>query len=512
MKEKLLVFLGRLGSSLYFRLHLYRAISKFYQFFFERRRESLYQYQDLAELVKTVRTFKWRADTWRQLWDTISHPEHVQWLANNDPRRFVGDCLPEETLVLKKGYETVKIADLKVGDFIMGDGRWVEVKAVVDKGVLPVNKFSLANGSSFCCTADHKLFKVPKDRGYAGDRAEAFEERASEIAPDDDLLTPEEFPAGEVDMDPEEAWVWGLFVADGWIEYDKKGAPFRVAFSGKDGCRKEANKERVKAFFDKREVPVYWADRYLRINSRDWAQKFSVCGRRAPNKKFPTVNVTPRTAAAFLEGVNADADVRDHVLTTTSEQLSAQVRILYRIVGKSCRMTKIYDHGGVGTNPIYRVAPRHEDTRRPFHRVRAIAPSDPCKTVDITVEGGRFYLPESDIIVHNCDDFASYEAQVFTEQFQGSKWQNLTVFGAEILTVMWRGEKYGGHNVCLIKFLDGKSKTFYCYMDYGWPSKIRSTVQEVVKDVMDRYAPTAVSLGWARTETTTLKPLEVSWK
>jgi hypothetical protein len=202
MKEKFLVFLGRLGSSLYFRLHLYRAISKFYQFFFERRRETLYQYRDLAELVSTMRTLKWRADTWRQLWDTISHPEHVQWLANNDPGRFIGDC----------------------------------------------------------------------------------------------------------------------------------------------------------------------------------------------------------------------------------------------------------------------------------------------------------------------DDHASYEAQVFTEQFQGSRWQNLTVFGAEILTVMWRGEKYGGHNVCLIKLLDGESKPFYCYMDYGWPSKIRSTVQEVVKDVMDKYAPTAVSLGWARNETPTLKPLEVSWK
>lgn len=37
----------------------------------------------------------------------------------------------------------------------------------------------------------------------------------------------------------------------------------------------------------------------------------------------------------------------------------------------------------------------------------AIEQLDPCHVYDIETESGRIYLPESDIIVHNCDDYAS---------------------------------------------------------------------------------------------------------
>jgi hypothetical protein len=44
--------------------------------------------------------------------------------------------------------------------------------------------------------------------------------------------------------------------------------------------------------------------------------------------------------------------------------------------------------------------------------VRSIAEAAPAETYDIEVEGHRFYLPETDLIVHNCDDMAALLASL----------------------------------------------------------------------------------------------------
>lgn len=92
-KHKILVWLGRIGFCVYLRCQIYAVWSRIYRWFWERkRRKALPQFQKLGDLVALIRTLKWRADGWRQLGDAISHPEHVQWLADNDPAREVGDC------------------------------------------------------------------------------------------------------------------------------------------------------------------------------------------------------------------------------------------------------------------------------------------------------------------------------------------------------------------------------------------------------------------------------------
>lgn len=76
-----------------FKLGIYRIWSKIYRFIWERnKRLPLKSFLSLEELVAYVGSFKWRADTWRELGDAISSPEHVQWIAENDPKRFIGDC------------------------------------------------------------------------------------------------------------------------------------------------------------------------------------------------------------------------------------------------------------------------------------------------------------------------------------------------------------------------------------------------------------------------------------
>lgn len=66
---------------------------KLYQFLWERsRRAPLRRFSSLKDLVVYVRGLKWRPDTWRELFDAVSHPDAVQWRANNDPKSFIGDC------------------------------------------------------------------------------------------------------------------------------------------------------------------------------------------------------------------------------------------------------------------------------------------------------------------------------------------------------------------------------------------------------------------------------------
>ena len=139
-------------------------------------------------------------------------------------------------------------------------------------------------------------------------------------------------------------------------------------------------------------------------------------------------------------------------------------------------------------------------------------PGSVLSVMDITVEGGRFYLPDSGIIVHNCDEFGVYQAAVVNNELADQpQWSSMGLTGASLLTVMWckTGDEVGrfgglnGHNVCLLTYDDGQ----FAYMDYGWPSKKRATIQEVADDVRTRYAGTFLPIGWAVSNPRSLKVL-----
>ena len=316
-----------------------------------------------------------------------------------------GDCLPNSTLLLGAGYNFISGTDVRVGDVVMGDGRWTRVTQKWDKGILPIIEFRLNNGSTLRCTADHKLFVVPKIGGCAGDRAGAIEVRAGDVQLEDDLLVPEQLPVGRESIESERSWLLGTHVADGWCEYDEAGRAYRVAISAQDGWRKEGNKSRAVAFCEREGLASRWHRKYLAINDPALAQWLAPCGRGAKEKHLPSLDFDEATLRSVLEGLNNDADVRDSVFGTVSERLALQLRVLYRMLGQSTHITRVDDHGGFGSNPIYRVTPRApDDRRRRFARVKAISAGgeEPC--FDIEVDGHRFYLPESDTIVHNCDD------------------------------------------------------------------------------------------------------------
>lgn len=90
--ESFLVWIAQVASRLYIKGGIYKTWSKIYQFIWERQRRPLQKFESLEALVEYVKKLKWRADSWRQLWDAFSAPEHVQWIAETTPDKFIGDC------------------------------------------------------------------------------------------------------------------------------------------------------------------------------------------------------------------------------------------------------------------------------------------------------------------------------------------------------------------------------------------------------------------------------------
>lgn len=101
-------------------------------------------------------------------------------------KRGAGDCLPLSTLVLRDDYEKLPIAALKIGDRIFGDGAWTTVTEVMSTGHKPIMQFSLGNGRTLRCSAEHTLFKE------FGSRME--EVRARDVRMHDQLVMPAVIP------------------------------------------------------------------------------------------------------------------------------------------------------------------------------------------------------------------------------------------------------------------------------------------------------------------------------
>ena len=347
-----------------------------------------------------------------------------------------GDCLPLSTQLLRSDYRIVSLAEIKAGDRIMEDGRWTLVQDKWITGEKPILAFVLNNGSVLRGSPTHKLFL-----------RDGTEIRAKDVGVGDFLQTPQEaLPTAQeqfatAGLTPADfAWLLGVYIADGWHE------EYRFAISGKDGHPKEAQKRRVERMMKAAGIGTRWDKRYIAINDPGLTTLMSVCGGHAPEKRVPRLAITREEIGPLLEGLRADSGTATSgtvVHGTTSPVLALQLRVLYRMLGQSVHIKRVDDHGGLGKNPIYRVTVRKRPEEythghkayRDGARVKAILREPPTVCADITTETGKFWLPESDVMVHNCDDHAimtSVLAMVngFTPKFRitsnyGSSWDHI---------------------------------------------------------------------------------------
>ena len=328
-----------------------------------------------------------------------------------------GDCLPVTTLVLRDDYTVAPIGNLVPGDRIMAEGNFTSVTEHAITGEKPILEFELNNGAVFRCSPEHRLFL-----------RDDTEKRAEEIRPGDLLKTPTAlFPTAESPLNPSKlspsdfAWLLGVYVADGWTDFPRHP---RFSIAGKDGFKKEDQKRRIQSLMESVGISSRWHERYIAVNDRNLTAYMHECGGHAPDKHLPSLQIGAEQVRSLIEGLAADSSTASSgTIThcTTSEILALQIRILYRMLGQSTHIRRWDEHGGLGKNPIYRITvrqpddPNHPNSRKNSARVVAIREADPELCCDITTEAGRFYLPESDIVVHNCEDLACYRVAELRE-------------------------------------------------------------------------------------------------
>jgi len=343
-----------------------------------------------------------------------------------------GDCFAEGTLMLALGHEFVPVEHLKPGMKIWGLDRWSEVQQVTYKGTLSVDYIELNNGGQLKLTGDHHVYvldcrehpmlsedglALPEDRawrapsedkprngnGCSCDLSARDEKRirVSELRRGMVLPTPERIAFGREALDPKRAYVEGLFIADGWAEN------YRFAISGQDNCPKEEQKREVQKICEDLGLHTRWHRKYLAVNDKEWALRMQLMGNGATNKHFLSLDLNEDAALASLVGVMADSGKNTkgegRTFTTTSRLLALQVRVLHKMFGTDCGSRRIENHGGLGSNAIYRLGTR--PTKSMLLRVRSIerdVAELPCW--DIQTDDHRVYLPEHDVTVSQCDD------------------------------------------------------------------------------------------------------------
>jgi len=316
------------------------------------------------------------------------------------------DCLPEGTLIARRPYELVPIEHIQEGDEILGDGDWTRVQKTWVKGERTILGLELNNGSVLRCTPDHKLFCVPKGKDHEG----AVEVRAGGVCVGDDLLQPASIPAGTEEIPRPKAFLLGAYVAEGWA--DKNLASISGIPESK-GVR-----ELAIGAADEMGIPVHEHPRYVTLKCREFAAWLHTAGSHAYNKRLPTIDLDRSTAETVIRamemGDGGRATSGSMVYSTISYELALQYRLLHRMLGRSTHIRRVDEHGGLGSHPIYRVTVRQYSadgsavqSRRPWARVRAIRDAGEAHVYDLATDSGRIYLPECDVVVHNCDDYAS---------------------------------------------------------------------------------------------------------
>lgn len=353
-------------------------------------------------------------------------PLHVEMLRSTDQLiddanagRLACDCFPEGTLLLRDDYTFAQIGSLVPGQRIWGLDRWSTVESVWPKGCLTYDAIKLNNGNWLRLTGDHKVYvaECPRHDGSLAsspcscgmEDRELKRVRVRDLQENMVLLQPERIAFGRAEMDPDRAYVEGLYLSDGWCQTSA------FSISGQDGCPKEEQKREVEQICERLGIATTWYRKHISVRDAGWMRRLSLMGTHAPQKRALSIDLNEGAAGALLRGILADSGKntvkmsKSKTLTTTSHMLMLQSRVLLRMFGIGAGYSYIEDHGGLGTNPIWRLSTRErtDGKRTKFLRVKEIVRNaGEAHCYDITTDDHYVYLPEQDVTVSNCDEYA----------------------------------------------------------------------------------------------------------
>ena len=326
-----------------------------------------------------------------------------------------GDCFPVDTLVLYESGEMGPIGAVEVGDRIYDGERFVEVLKTWDRGHKTIHAMKLNNGSTLALSNNHKVARVPRKNPKSASSASGAygsEERiaVADLRIGDDLLQPRHFTFGSQHLDPDDAFLVGMYLAEGCKTRKHASAEMGsyLSLSGVPG--RKGGREELERILDTRGVAYQKRPRDISIKTSlipILAEMY--LGRTAIDKHLPHLDWDEETVGHILRGLELDSGLatnrKNRVFSSISRTLALQYRVLKRMQGFATGVTRLVDHGGAGNNSIYRVTVRVNDRFRPWARITGIEElpqTQPC--VDIMTTSGKVYLPEADVITYQCDD------------------------------------------------------------------------------------------------------------
>jgi len=377
--------------------------------------QSIYdQYKPKTKQEVLLAVFKQHAKDFNYILDADKYGSIGDFWSNSEETHMTmsDDCLPEDTLLLREDMELIEIKDINVGEKIYGmDGKITKVKNKWEKGKLKVKKIYLSTGSILEATEDHKIFFIDSKVTTPNN---IFVKKVSELREGDVLLRPETLERKfTCDHDVDFLKLIGLYIADGWEIH--KGLDF--AISGKDGFPKEEQKKWVVCYCEANDIPYKWQERYINVKDKELSKMFENFGHGALNKHLTKdlLQLNDDQIEALLEGLKADSAKygNNNVYGTISRKLATQIRLLTKFLGYNSSLKKYVKHGGLGRNPIYRIRPYIKDfyNKKPV-TILKIEDGEAKNVYDIETENNGIYLPEHDIVVHNCESLANHTISV----------------------------------------------------------------------------------------------------
>jgi hypothetical protein len=534
-------WLAMVGSWVFLVCRLYQFKSYLHRFFFDRqyRDTPITVYPTVKVLQEWIAKQEWVRDAIDSGWDAVCSPQKVQAVGQTGDHR-IGDCFVKGTLVLRDNHELVPVESLRVGDRIWGLDKWTKVTNTWPKGVLKTWAVVLNNGSAVRLTPDHKVWVadcekhdlwavdsslpsprngLPRGRRSRQCSCPVSERKihritVRELKKGQVVLQPDRIPFGSEKMDPDRAYIEGLYLADGWRETS------RFSISGKDGKPKEKQKHEVKAICDRLGIATRWHKRYIVVKDSEWSDRVASMGTHAYSKRALSLNLDEGAALSLLRGIMADSGANTggwgRTFTTTSRELFVHTRVLLKMAGLTASERYVPDHGGLGSHPVWRLqvrtnrAEREREMRAPkLLRVKAVIRDGqelPC--FDFETEDHYVWLPEADWTTSQCDEFAIYLTAAIEKALALGQMQEMNIANPRFFTVMWM-EKTGrpeGHNVCLLERPQPNGTTKYSYMDYGMPSEPPlDTPGQLAVLIASRYA------GWSSTGHGTVESGVLCW-
>ena len=290
--------------------------------------------------------------------------------------KVVGECFVAGTMVSTPGGLT-PIETLNVGDTVYTQSG---VRPVTETYIMPPQpllEVELSGGRSAVCTPGQMFKVLAPDLSYQWTRADMLS-KGDFVVERGNLASTDNVPAvnvGDITFDADIAYLLGFFLADGWIDRDRKRGYDRLSFAA---CELPIIKKIQDILARKFEVPCAITYRsnmhYLRVHDTGLNRRvigaFNLENKYADNITVPDVlyRSQPDVVFAFISGfVDGDGSVHKDrnilVMNTIHQAFLRDVQNLLQTHGIQGRLLAYDKNGGraewaleVGSHSLHKMA------------------------------------------------------------------------------------------------------------------------------------------------------------